>query len=97
MPSRTTSPVTAIKSYRDGMVAIRAQLKCGGWNSDTATIAAGTDLTTEQARALAAVLIELADRADAKVAAEAASKERRKKYCDREIAAGRMVVFGANG
>jgi len=96
MPTRTTSPITAIKSYGAGKVGIRAQFKCSGYG-DRATIATSTDLTTEQARALAAALVALADQADAKVAAEAASKERRKKYQDREIAAGRMVVFGARG
>ena len=53
------------------------------------------DITTEAARKLAADIIAIADVLDAASAKEAAHQERRKKYQEREIAAGRMKVFSA--
>lgn len=55
----------------------------------------GSDLSTQQARDLAAALIEEADRSDARVEAKKASEDRRRKWRDREVAAGRMKVFNA--
>jgi hypothetical protein len=93
--AKATAPITAKRSYHKGCVGIGIQLRCNGWNTASATINASTDLTIEQARALAQSLIQLADLAEAKIAAEAASVARRKKWRDREIAAGRMVVMGS--
>lgn len=93
--TKAISPVTAVRSYHKGCVAVGIRLKCSGWNTDSATIKASTDLTIEQARELAQSLIQLADLAEAKIAAEAASVARRKKWRDREIAAGRMVLLGS--
>lgn len=56
-------------------------------------IEASAQITTAQARELAAALIEYADREDAKVAADKAREDRRKAWRDREVAAGRMKVF----
>ena len=86
------APFLAKKSYSDGHVAVSVTLKASGWG-DRVQVTGGADMTTEQARVLAQALVALADEADAKVARKAAEKERRQKWRDREIAAGRMVVF----
>lgn len=85
--------IVAKKSYRDGYVAIGVVLKCSGFG-DSAKITGVTDLTTEQARDLAQSIIRLADQADAKIAAKSTETDRRQKWYDREVAAGRMVVWG---
>ncbi|WP_088255182.1 hypothetical protein [Fimbriiglobus ruber] len=90
---KTAMPVTAKKSYKEGHVALGISLKCRGWNSDSARIEGGADITSAQARELAVALVQWADKADAKVAAKAESEERRHKWREREIAAGRMKVL----
>ncbi len=87
------SDIGAKKSHKDGHVSVRVVLKARGWQSDSIEVKGGTDLTTEEARELAAALLAEAERADAKVAAKAASDERRKKWRDREVAAGRLKVM----
>lgn len=81
---------TAKKSYRDGHVALRFSLKANYIKID-----GGSDLSTAQARDLARALVEEADRTDAKVAAKKAAEERRQKWRDREVAAGRIKIMGA--
>lgn len=76
------------RSYRDGHVALRFSVR-GGY----VKIDGGSDLNIADARKLAAALIAESDRADAKIAAKKASDERRQKWRDREIAAGRMKVI----
>lgn len=78
------------KSYRDGYVGLRFLVK-----DRCVRIDGGSDLSTTEARELATALIQEADRADAKVASKKASDERRQKWRDREIAAGRRKVIGA--
>ena len=80
------------KSYKDGHVSVRVVLKAHGWKSDSLKIEGSTDLTSEQARELAKLLVAEADRTEAKVAAKAASEARRKKWRDREVAAGRLKI-----
>lgn len=92
--AKTTSPITVVRSHHKGHVGIGIQLKCRGWNTASATIKASTDLTILQARELAIALIQFADAAERKATAKAASEARRKEWRDREIAAGRMIVFG---
>ena len=87
-----TSPIVAKKSFRDGHVSIGVRLKCGAYG-DTARIDAGCELAVAQARELARSLIELADEAEARAVKKAAADERRAKWRDREIAAGRMKVM----
>lgn len=82
------------KSYRDGCVGLRFTVKASGWHFDNLKIDGGSDLSTAEARDLAKALIEEADIADAKVTAKKASAERRQKYREREIAAGRLKVVG---
>jgi hypothetical protein len=88
------APVVAKKSFRDGRVALAITLKARGWGNDEAKISGSTELTTAQARALAQELIARADEADAKVTKKAEAQNRRRKWRDREIAAGRMVMIG---
>lgn len=81
------------KSYRDGHVGLRFSVKASGWHGDSIRIDGGSDLSTAAARDLATALVEEANRADAKVAAQKASEERRHKWREREIAAGRMKIM----
>jgi hypothetical protein len=73
---------------RDGHVSVRVVLKANGLKAE-----GSTDLTSAQAQELAQSLIDEADRADSKAAARAAAKERREKWREREIAAGRMKII----
>lgn len=81
------------KSYRDGNVGLSFSVKASGWHGASIRIDGSTDLSTAEARGLAEALIKEADRADAKVEAKKASDERRQKWREREIAAGRMKVM----
>lgn len=87
-------PITAKRSFQDGRVAIDVDLNVRGWGGGGVKLSARAELTTMQARALAERLLALADEADVKVEKRAASEERRKKWREREIAAGRMVMLG---
>lgn len=86
--------IIANRSYKDGHVSVRVTLKTSGWKSASIKVEGATDLSSNQARELAKSLIAEADRADAKVAAKAASEARRKKWRDREVAAGRIKIVG---
>ena len=90
-------PITVKKSFKEGCVGVRVDLKSSNWPGDSVKVEGTTDLPSAQARELAMALIAEADRVDAKVAAKAASDERRRKYREREIAAGRLVVFSGLG
>jgi hypothetical protein len=85
--------ISAKKSYKDGHVSLRVTLKASGWRRDSVKVEGNTELSSEQARELAKALLDEAERADAKVAAKAASDARRKKWRDREIASGRMKII----
>ena len=94
MKKEKANPAVAKKSYKDGHVSVGFTLKARDRHGGGSVKAeANTDITTAQARELAAALIEQADKADAKVSAKVAHEERRRKYREREIAAGRMIVF----
>lgn len=84
--------IVAKKSYKEGHVSVRIDLKSQGWQSASVNVQATTDLSSVQARELAKSLLAEADRTDAKVAAKAASEGRRKKWRDREVAAGRLKI-----
>lgn len=88
----TAPTIVAKKSYRDGCVTISVRLKSSGFG-DGVRVEGSTELTTEASRELARSLIELADQADARTASKTAAEDRRRKWRDREVAAGRMVVF----
>jgi len=64
-----------------------------GYYSDRVTVQGRTDMSSAEARDLAKALILEADRADAKVSAKVASDARRKKWRDREVSAGRLVLI----
>lgn len=89
-----TNKITAKRSYKDGHISVHVSLSSRGWQSDTVKVEGSADLSSDQARELAKSLVAEADRADAKVAAKAASEMRRKKWRDREVAAGRMKIAG---
>jgi hypothetical protein len=91
--SNTKAPIIAKKSYSSGMVSVSVNLKASGYKSDRIKVEGSTDITSEQARQLAFTLIQQADAADAKVAAKVKSEENRRKYREREIAAGRLIVM----
>lgn len=95
-PKRNSS-VIAKKSFRDAHVALGITLKAPGWPGDSIQVNASTELTTDEARELARAIAALADEADAKVERKTAAEARRRKWRDREVAAGRKVMFGADG
>jgi hypothetical protein len=45
------------KSYKDGCVSVRINLKARGWNSASVTVQGATDLSSAQARDLAASFV----------------------------------------
>ena len=90
---QTAGPITVKKAYKDGHIGVSVAMKASGWGPDRVKIEGSTDLTTAQARQLARALVEAADEADAKVARKAASEERRQKWRDREVAAGRLKII----
>jgi len=81
-----------IKSHSDGCVGVRVNLRGDGWNPSV-SVQASASVTVADARALAADLIRQADDVDDKETKKRAKIERRQKYWEREIAAGRMKVF----
>lgn len=85
--------VAVKRSYKAGHVGLKVSLKSDGWRSDSIKVDGSADLSTDEARDLAAALIEAADREDEKAAKKAASEVRRRKWREREIAAGRMVMI----
>ena len=84
--------VTVKKSWRDGHVGVRFSVTAHD-RGNNIKVSGGCDLSTEAARELARLLVEESDRADAEFAKKEASDARRKKWRDREIAAGRMKVL----
>jgi hypothetical protein len=91
-----TPPIQAKKSMREGHVSISVRLK-SGWSGDRVKLEGGTELTVAEARGLAHALLAKADDADAKVAEKAAKEASRKKWSDREVAAGRMKIISFGG
>lgn len=77
------------KSYKDGCIALRFSVK-GGYSLK---VEGSADLATAEARDLANAMIEECDRVDARIAAKNAAEERRQKWREREIAAGRLNVM----
>jgi hypothetical protein len=89
-----TATIAAKKSFTEGRVSIAIALRPHPmWGHDRARIDASTELTTAEARALAQSLVALADESDARAARTAAADERRRRWREREVAAGRMAVL----
>lgn len=88
--------IEAARSFSDGKVTIKGELRSGGYDPSIQT-KFSLDIFAHAARALAAKLIALADEADAKVAKKVAAEGRRRKWRDQEIAAGRIKVIGLRG
>lgn len=76
------------KSYRDGHIGLRFSVK-----REYTKIDGGSDLTTTAARELAKALTDEADRVDARMSAREAKEQRRQKWRDREVAAGRLKIM----
>lgn len=87
--------IVAKKSWQDGHVTLNVALNCRSYLGDTCRITGSTKVTSDQARALAASLIDLANKADEKVTIKAAAEARRKKWRDQQVAAGRMIEMSA--
>ena len=82
---------TVKKSYRESSVKIAGTFKAGGFREPSISTQIGCDISTTEARALAAALIAEADRADDVAKKKADAEARRQAWRDREKAAGRMV------
>ena len=94
MASERKPPFEAANAYRDGYVTLRGAAKSrSDYGAVSIDAKVSIDLTTAEARALAASLIAQADAADLKVAKKVAAEARRKAWRDREVAAGRMKVM----
>jgi len=88
--------VKAIKSFSDGRIKLGIVMDCG-YHYPSAKIDAKIEITTQEARALAAEILALADADDAKTAKKQEAEARRKKWRDREVAAGRRIVVSMTG
>lgn len=85
--------ITIKRAYAEQSVRIGVAFHAFGGPSVSGR--ADGELSTADARTLAAALIAEADRADAVAAKKEATKARRDKWREREIAAGRMKVISA--
>lgn len=91
--TKTKTPIIAKKSYSAGKVSVSVSLKASGYNGDRIQVVGSTNITSDQARELAMALMALADATDAKVEAKTKHEENSRKYREREIAAGRLIVM----
>jgi len=85
---------TVSKSFHDGKVSITAVVSANDYGPSI-KVQCRAHVSTKEARELAAELIAKADAEDAKQEKRRTAKERRDKWRDREIAAGKMQVFSA--
>lgn len=85
--------VSVKKSYDKGAIKILVSAKSSGWRSGDASISVNVscNISTTEARQLAADIIAAADVEDARREKDKASDARRSAWREREIAAGRMV------
>lgn len=81
-----------LKSYADGHVKVRVTASAYGRGSDISA-AVAFDLDLDAARAFQAELASAIQKEADKVAATQAREDRRKKWREREIAAGRMKIM----
>jgi hypothetical protein len=86
-------PFTVTKSNKAGHIGLRVAMRAGGWTGASIAVQASANLSTTDARELAAALIRQADAEDAKVEKKQAHEVRRRKWKDREIAAGRIRIL----
>lgn len=93
----TKTAITVVQSHSLGQITLRITLRAAGYNGDSIAIQGSTTLSTVDARSLAESLVAFAEAADAKVAKKTAEEDRRKKWRDREIAAGRMKIMSWRG
>lgn len=88
------SAFTVSRAYSDRMVSVRFKVQTHNFGTSIAT-QGSTDLSCQDARALAAALTEQAAAADLKAEKKVQADARRRAWRDREIAAGRMIVLGS--
>ena len=88
--------LTIKKSYHEGHVRVALEMSVHGHSSGSIKMFADCDLSVLEARALAASLIAEADLIDAKVAKKEAEKQRRAKWLEREVAAGRRKIMSVS-
>ncbi|MCQ8277971.1 hypothetical protein NFI95_05865 [Acetobacteraceae bacterium KSS8] len=81
-------------AYKDGCVAVQISLRGDGHFSDTVKVEGRTEISTSQARAFAQRLLTAADAEDARQQKKDAAAARRSNWRQREIAVGRMIVYG---
>jgi hypothetical protein len=93
MPSQKERVIVSRGWNRDINLMVKAS-PCE--RGESVKVEAKVSVSTEKARQIAAELISLAVEIDAKIAKEKAAEERRQKWREREIAAGRMksMSFG---
>lgn len=84
------------KGFLDGSVSLSVQGNAGGYRQPDIKVSISVPLTIAEARALAADLEKFASAAETKVAVSAAKEESRRKWRDREVAAGRMKIMNAS-
>lgn len=85
-------PAKVTKSYREGHVSLTVEASnYGGGSSVISKVQ--VDLPLADARVLHADLGQKIADADAKVSAKLAAEERRQKWRDREVAAGRFKIM----
>lgn len=88
-------PLSVRRSYCDGKVGVRMELSVlGSYGRGLSKSLLSADISVEDARAIAAALLAEATLVEGKEQKKALHEERRRKWRDREIAAGRMVVIG---
>jgi hypothetical protein len=84
--------IKAMKAYRDGCVKVRVSASSYGGGRDVSASVA-VDLPLEVAKQFLAELATAIEKEEAKVKAKQDSEERRKKWRDREVAAGRLKIM----
>lgn len=89
------STFAVVKSYRDGCVSVSVNLSASGYGPSV-KVQCRAQISTIEARELAAELIAKADAEEAKQEKLLQTKERHDKWREREIAAGRIKVMSAS-
>ena len=87
-------PFTVKRAFRDASVRVAANLRVSD-RGEACAIEAAADISSIEARDLAAALIAAADRVDEVAAKKTSAEARRQAWRDREVAAGRMQIMSA--
>lgn len=90
------SKIVIARAFGKQKVRIVLSLKPSLISAGTISVQAATEISTQEAREIAAALIFEADRADAIAAKKATAELRRQKWRQREIDAGRLKIMSAD-